>query len=386
MASDHLERLDRERRDADARYNDALTALDRAIVSTVDREIARDDIARIGTALLAYLQKITAFVETKDRQIAAEAETRASAIERSLNDIGELRTQLAVLRRSVESLTDRLRPTAAQSPATDSVIHDASSRAAAAERRSDDGDARARSSRAYDGPTYIAFEDAFRGSDRAIEERLRAYVPLFEGRSDVLDIGCGRGEMLAALQAAGIAARGIDVSGAMVSAARGRGVAATEADALAYVSALPPGSLGGVVATQVVEHLEPAYLIELVAAIARALRPGSPVVVETINPACWLAFFSSYVRDLTHVRPVHPDTMQYLLRAAGFERVSIEYSAAVPDHMKMKTIDLPAELLAAHDASAAGITRIAGIVNANAVILNNLMFTHLDYAAVGYRM
>ena len=31
------------------------------------------------------------------------------------------------------------------------------------------------------------------------------------------------------------------------------------------------------------------------------------------------------------------------------------------------------------------MTRIAHAVNANAVILNNLMFTHLDYAAIGYR-
>jgi len=31
------------------------------------------------------------------------------------------------------------------------------------------------------------------------------------------------------------------------------------------------------------------------------------------------------------------------------------------------------------------LARVAHAVSANAVILNNLMFTHLDYAAVGYR-
>ena len=30
------------------------------------------------------------------------------------------------------------------------------------------------------------------------------------------------------------------------------------------------------------------------------------------------------------------------------------------------------------------MAQIAHTVNANAVILNNLMFTHLDYAAIGY--
>ena len=53
--------------------------------------------------------------------------------------------------------------------------------------------------------------------------------------------------------------------------------------------------------------------------------------------------------------------------------------------MKMTTVDLPAEVLSASDPSSVAMTRIAHAVNANAVILNNLMFTHLDYAAIGYR-
>jgi O-antigen chain-terminating methyltransferase len=108
-------------------------------------------------------------------------------------------------------------------------------------------------------------------------------------------------------------------------------------------------------------------------------------VLETINPACWLAFFSSYLRDLTHVRPVHPETLQYLLRASGFTRVEIRYSSPVPEQVKMKTIDLPAEILAATDPSSRAIADVAHAVNTNSTILNNLMFTHLDYAAVGYR-
>ena len=43
-------------------------------------------------------------------------------------------------------------------------------------------------------------------------------------------------------------------------------------------------------------------------------------------------FFSSYIRDLTHVRPMHPETLQFLLRASGFERVEIRYRSPLPDH------------------------------------------------------
>ena len=144
-------------------------------------------------------------------------------------------------------------------------------------------------------------------------------------------------------------------------------------------------TIRSVVATQVIEHFEPAYLLRVLDAAARTLRPGSPIALETINPACWLAFFSSYLRDFTHVRPVHPDTLQYLLRGSGFERVAIRYSAPVPRQMKMQTIDVPADVLTAADAGSKAVVQLTHALNANAEILNNLMFTHLDFAAIGYR-
>ena len=110
----------------------------------------------------------------------------------------------------------------------------------------------------------------------------------------------------------------------------------------------------------------------------RVLRPGAPIVFETINPACWYAFFSSYIRDLTHVHPVHPETLQYLVRASGFERVEIRYREPVPDAMKLQMI--------ADDPLAVPIARVARTLDANAAMLNKLMFTHMDYAVVGYRI
>jgi len=369
MTADELGRLERERRDADARYNAALTALDRAIVGAGARALSYEDTARLGTALLEFLQQITAFVDTKDRRLAAEAASRFDTLARALEPVAELRTQVGVLQRAIEMLKRRAAESAPP-PASSSGAHGAT---ADVSRRDDD----------Y---KYVGFEDEFRGSDREIAARLRVYVPIFEGASDVLDVGCGRGEFLAALKEAGIAATGVDANGDMVAAACARGVRAVHADALSFLDSLPDGALGGLLAAQVVEHLEPRYLMRLIDAAARTLRPGSPIVLETINPACWLAFFSSYIRDLTHVRPVHPETLQYLLRASGFDRVAVRYSAPVPDHMKMQTIDLPAAVLAAGDPTSAALSRVAHALNANAVVLNNLMFTHLDYAAVGYRM
>src|SRR5215831_6060402 len=104
MTAEELDRLDRERREADARYNAALTALDRTIVSLNGREPSRDDIARAGTALLGFLQQITAFVESKDRQLVADAIARDDSIAKAIEPMAELRTQIGVLRRRLEAI------------------------------------------------------------------------------------------------------------------------------------------------------------------------------------------------------------------------------------------------------------------------------------------
>src|SRR4051794_9696650 len=225
MAADELELLGKQRRDADGRYNAALTALDAAVV-TVSRipEVGPEHRQLVATALMQFLQQITGFVETKDRELAAAAHAQVHQVAREIQSLGELRTQIGILQRAMEML--KRSATDSRSPAPAARTTDESSHAPG-------------SSSALDDYKYVGFEDAFRGTDAAIEERLRAYAPLFHGRTDVLDVGCGRGEMLSALESAGIRARGIDLNAEMVAVARERGLEATRADALEYLSSLP---------------------------------------------------------------------------------------------------------------------------------------------------
>ncbi|MBI4886069.1 MAG: class I SAM-dependent methyltransferase [Acidobacteria bacterium] len=225
-----------------------------------------------------------------------------------------------------------------------------------------------------DSHTYVGFEDQFRGSPEDIRARVAEYLPLFHGSQDVLDIGCGRGEFLALLRDQGVTSRGVDLNGAMVDVCREQGLDAEQADALAYLRAQPDGSLGGIFAAQVVEHLEPRYLTALLDTAFDKLRPGAPIVLETINPACWFAFFESYIRDITHVRPLHPDTLKYLMIANGFQHVDIRYRSPYPEHEKLQPLAPHASLGAAVDT-----------LNANVERLNRLLFTWLDYAAIGRR-
>jgi O-antigen chain-terminating methyltransferase len=207
-----------------------------------------------------------------------------------------------------------------------------------------------------------------------------AYVPLFAGATHpVLDVGCGRGELLTLLTAAGVPARGIDLNSAMVEHCRERGFEVERADALSYLAALPDGSLGGLAAIQVVEHLEPPYLARFLETAFHKLRPGAPIVLETINPACWMAFFEAYLRDLTHAQPIHADVLRFFVQAAGFSSVDIQYRSPVTAQDRLENVDRPGAdtpraLLEAIDA-----------LNAHADKINARLFGFMDYALTARR-
>jgi len=224
---------------------------------------------------------------------------------------------------------------------------------------------------------YVGFEDRFRGSQEVIRARLASYLPIFDGAGPVVELGCGRGEFLDLLRERGIPARGVDTNHEMVEVSRGRGLDAAEGDALSFLTAQPDDSLGGVFAAQVAEHLEPEYLMRVIDAAMHALRRGGVLVLETINPACWTAFFESYLRDLTHVRPLHPDTLQYLVRSSGFRDVTIEFRSPIADADRLQPVPLPPGDLPP------AIADLVDTFNANVNRLNARLFTYQDYAVIG---
>jgi O-antigen chain-terminating methyltransferase len=234
---------------------------------------------------------------------------------------------------------------------------------------------------------YVAFEDLFRGDRTLIRERQAGYVALFAGRSDVLDVGCGRGEFLQLLREHGISGRGVDLNHEMVAECRAAGLEAEEADAVSYLAGLPDGSLGGLLAAQVVEHLEPDYLLRLLDEAFRVLRPDSPIALETINVTSWSAFFTSYLRDLTHVRPIHPETLQFIVTASGFLDAEIQYRAPLPDSEKLlftpgvtRDVDL-----ARTGPEGRGLLALADAFDRNVERLNVQLYGPLDYAVIAWR-
>lgn len=327
-----------------------------------------EDTERFQAALILYLQTITAYVDTKDRDSIRGFAAGLSGLS---DEILKCHETLAVLRQRLQPSTAVTSgPATLQRPGQDAALPAAAPAADIAPSSP--------TSRAFTGAGYVGFEDRYRGSEDDIRGRLADYVPLFDACSEILDVGCGRGEMLELLREAGVKARGIDVNDAMVARCRSRGFAADRQDGLSCLRSLPPAALGGLIAIQVVEHLAPDYLVQFLASATRVLRPGAPLVLETINPACWSAFFDSYIRDLSHVRPVHADTLQYLVSAAGFVDVRVMWRAPHPVEQLLPRATVSID-------ASSDIEALATAHNGTVERLNALCFTHRDYAVVARR-
>jgi SAM-dependent methyltransferase/uncharacterized coiled-coil protein SlyX len=326
-----------------AAHREAHAALERALPALRD---GFDALARFESQLVQFLQTITPLSDTHYREID-DALTQL----RSMTDVAQRTAMLA--KREVER---RASPASLASPVSSASPADS---------------------------TYVGFEDRFRGSEASIRARLVDYVPIFAGQSDVLDVGCGRGEFLDLLREHGITASGLDFNAEMVEICRARGLEATTADARSHLRGLADESLGGLIAVQVIEHLEPAYLSSMLGLAFDKVRPGGRIVLETINPACWVAFFESFVRDLSHVKPIHPETLQYLLQASGFVSVEIVYRAPIAPEGRLQKVTPRPERFG--DTAPDALTELVSSFNSNVDRLNDRMFSFQDFAAIGRR-
>jgi SAM-dependent methyltransferase/uncharacterized protein YoxC len=324
----------------------------------------------LSDEFLKHVESLTANVQRYDARIEAVATAVAT-----------VQQQAAALKRELQRLDARSAVSAGAS------AEGAPPHTSAPHRHDPMADLSASSTLAGDSPLeswkYPAFEAAFRGSQEEIAARLASYVPLFAGATDVLDVGCGRGEFLGLLQAAGVAAKGLDLNFEMVEICRAKGLDVAHGDALSHLKHLPDESLGGLFAAQVVEHLPPDYLLAVLSEAQRVLRPGASLVLETVNVACWYAFFQSYIRDITHARPLHPETLQYLVTASGFTAVDVQWRVPVPDASRLRRP--PQIVFEARGGDKESLVALASVVDNNVARLNSLLFTYLDYAVVAKR-
>ena len=220
----------------------------------------------------------------------------------------------------------------------------------------------------YGEDQFTAF---FRGSSDDLRSRYTELAKELIGCDPVVDLGFGRGEFMELLVELGVQVHGIEPDPQLVTSARGRGLDVERGLAVEYLRTVEPGTLGGIVMIQVIEHLSPQQVIDFVALAAEKLRPGGKVVLETVNPSSLYTYARAFWVDPDHVRPVHPNFLEFLFQEAKFARLSIEYRSPVSEAEALVPL--------------AGDDPQTRLLNENFQRIGALLFGAQDYAVIATR-
>lgn len=320
--------------------------------NALDRETLKAEVAGSFAEQATDLRAAMDAVRTSAEHISK----RLDELEADIGGLGT-RDRLANVERSVRTLRDRAESGA---PSTESAAP-----------------TRDRSHQVERALDYFDFENRFRGTEEEIRARQATYVEEFRDvQGPVVDLGCGRGEFLELLSAAGIQSYGIDRHPDMVARSKEKGIDAREEDALAHLASVREGTLGGVFSAQMIEHLEIRDVPGFFELAADALAPGGRLVVETINPESLIVFASAFYVDLGHLRPLHPLTLRFLAEKTGFTDVRTEYFSPPPEDAR------PAEI---SNTGHSLLDEVVEAVNENFRRVDRLVFGPQDYALIATR-
>lgn len=176
----------------------------------------------------------------------------------------------------------------------------------------------------YTDIDYFDFENRFRGSIESVKKAQESYLKYFRGKKHVLDIGCGRGEFLSLMKDNGINAEGVDIYEPYTDYCNSKGLKAHCGDGTAYLAKME--KTDGIFVGQVVEHMKTGEIIALCNTAYEKLEKGGCIIIETPNPTSLSIYTNAFYIDPSHIKPVHPLTLQYFLEKAGFTDVEIIYT------------------------------------------------------------
>ena len=172
-------------------------------------------------------------------------------------------------------------------------------------------------------------EAVFERSILGLRRRLGKWFEV-TGR-DVIDLGCGMGELCwIAKQAGARSVVGVNLSGDEIACARRRVDAQfVRQDVAEYLEQRQPESVDLVFALNLLEHLDKDTLVRVLDGAFRALRPGGQLVAMVPNATSPFGGMTRYW-DITHQNAFTPSSVRQLTRLVGFEQAEFRECGPVP--------------------------------------------------------
>ncbi len=197
-------------------------------------------------------------------------------------------------------------------------------------------------------PLYLQFEQRFRGDEQDVRRRLVEYLPFIRetatraagrGRFDLLDIGCGRGELLRLASEQGFVVKGIDANASVVDACRQSGLEVEQAGLREFVLAAAEADFRCVTLVHVAEHVPVGHLAAILLELKRIIAPGGRLMIEIPNINNLRVASDLFYLDYTHTRPLHYETVKFFCQAAGFSGVFSHFLNPADESVRFKRID-----------------------------------------------
>lgn len=199
-----------------------------------------------------------------------------------------------------------------------------------------------------DSDFYKEFENNFRGSREQIMKVLSNYdsfidyILKIDNHPSLLDIGSGRGEWIQKCNEKGFTSIGLELNSEMVNDCRNLGLDIIQGDALSLLDQFSENSFSIVSAFHVVEHMNHENIKELIFKSKRILKSDGLLILETPSIDNLLVATKSFHLDPTHINPIHPDLLTFMIKKTGFNKVKCFFINGGPlqfsDHEKLTRV------------------------------------------------
>ena len=126
-------------------------------------------------------------------------------------------------------------------------------------------------------------------------------------------------------------AYGVEIDPDFIALLEEKGIEVVAQDAVAHLAELEPGVVDGITARTSSSTSRRGGVGARRARLRRSSPRAECSSSRRPNPESLVAGSINFHRDLTHVRPIHPDTLAFLCESAGFSKVEIRRASPVPD-------------------------------------------------------